>query len=268
MYRLAILITAAVALALSACRRPPDPAAPSPLKFETRQFQKLLPGCGDKEKREEPCVSFRVVYPEVVTAPSNEIRLHVNAEILAALHARDAPRGFEAEAAALIEDFNKFRDESDETSTTFYVRRTAEIRRSTAHILSIEVAAESYTGGAHPSASRSYINLHPSTGLTYTLEEILAPGAAPKLKTLAEAAFRRVRAIPPGKSIAEAGFTFPNGSFALPREWGVTENGLIFYFNPYEIAPYSEGPTELTLPWRDLREIIKSEAGLVTAPKS
>ena len=67
---------------------------------------------------------------------------------------------------------------------------------------------------------------------------------------------------------AEAGFTFPNGAFTLPRQWGATENGLIFYFNSYEIAPYSEGPTEFALPWSALREIIKPEAGLVPAPKS
>ena len=112
-----------------------DPAAPSPLRFETRQYQRLFPGCGDKEKREEPCVTFRVSYPEAIAAPTDAIRLHVNAEILAALHAKDAPHGFQAEAESLIDDFRKSREEFDDTSIAFYVRRSAEIHRSTAHIL-------------------------------------------------------------------------------------------------------------------------------------
>lgn len=268
MFRSFSVLIILLALACAGCRKPPDPAAPSPLRFETRQYQRLFPGCGDKEKREEPCVTFRVSYPEAIAAPTDAIRLHVNAEILAALHAKDAPHGFQAEAESLIDDFRKSREEFDDTSIAFYVRRSAEIHRSTAHILSIEVTDESYTGGAHPNAFRSYINLHPSTGLTLNLNELLAPEAAPKLNALAETAFRRVRGIPVGRSFSEAGFTFPNGTFTLPRQWGATENGLIFYFNSYEIAPYSEGPTEFALPWSALREIIKPEAGLVPAPKS
>ncbi|MGB9612483.1 MAG: hypothetical protein ACPL7M_16030, partial [Bryobacteraceae bacterium] len=43
------------------CRREPAPE-PAALRFETRRFERTLPGCGDPAKRPEPCVSFRVVW--------------------------------------------------------------------------------------------------------------------------------------------------------------------------------------------------------------
>ncbi len=33
----------------------------------------------------------------------------------------------------------------------------------------------------------------------------------------------------------------------------------MFYFNPYEIAPYSMGPTEILIPYDEIKNIIKED---------
>ena len=253
-------------LLLAACQRTPDSEATSPLKIETRSFQESLPGCGDKEKREAPCVTFRITYPEVMAAPAEDIRIHINAEILASLQPKDQPRGFDAESEALIREYQALKKEFPDTAITYYVRRTAEIRRDTAWILSIEVTQDSYLGGAHANSRRSYLNINPQTGVTLQLEDIIRDGASPKLAQAAERAFRQARGIPREKSLGAAGFNFPADQFALNRTWGVTRQGLIFFYNEYEIAAYSEGPTEVKIPWSELQEVIKRETGLLPRP--
>ncbi|MBP5789702.1 MAG: DUF3298 domain-containing protein [Neisseriaceae bacterium] len=50
--------------------------------------------------------------------------------------------------------------------------------------------------------------------------------------------------------------TFPFGS---SNNWRFTQNGLIFTYNPYEIAPYAYGNIELFLDKESLKGIIKDE---------
>lgn len=49
--------------------------------------------------------------------------------------------------------------------------------------------------------------------------------------------------------LADAGYWFEDGRFALADNSAVTRRGLRFRHDAYEIAPYSTGPTTLDLPW-------------------
>ena len=42
-----------------------------------------------------------------------------------------------------------------------------------------------------------------------------------------------------------------------PQNFIVGEDGITFIYNPYEIAPYTKGNTELTLSYDTLRAIMK-----------
>jgi hypothetical protein len=248
------------------CSRPIDPNAPSPLTLEKRSFQKSLPGCGDREKREEPCVSFRVEYPEVTAAPNDDVRIQINAGILAALHLKHG-ESFESEAGDLILAFEDFRRESGDSEITYYVRRTVEVLRHTAWVLSLEINDDTFTGGAHPAFERSFLNLRPQSGATIRLEELLDDDALPRLTALAERHFRRIRELPPERKLSEAGFHFDGDQFTLNRNWGVTGRGLVFYFNANEIAASLEGPTEILLPWSEVRPLLRRDAGIAPAGK-
>ncbi|WP_321475390.1 DUF3298 domain-containing protein [uncultured Paludibaculum sp.] len=252
-------------LAAVGCKRAPDAAAPSSLVFVQKKFDKSVPGCGDKQKREEPCVTFRVSWVEATSAASDQARTRINAAILASLQPMEAPRGFADEAAGVAEDYQKFHSEFPESEITYFVRRTADILLSNASMLSVEVTEEEFKGGAHPNARRTYLNMNPSTGQDLALTDLLRNGALPKLTEVAEKRFRWEREVPEGKKLSESGFTFPDDKFALSKTWGVSPRGLLFHYNAYEIAPYASGPTTVMLPWNEIRDLIKKEAGLVPA---
>ena len=57
-----------------------------------------------------------------------------------------------------------------------------------------------------------------------------------------------------GEEYAEALWTEeikPNGNFLL------SEEGIVYIFNQYEIAPYAAGVIELTIPWDEVSDILK-----------
>lgn len=252
-------------LALAGCKRTPDAAAPSPLVFVQKKFDKSLPGCGDKQKREEPCVTFRVSWVEASSASSEPARTRINAAILAALQPKEAPRGFDAEAAGVIEDYQKFQTEFPDSEITYFIRRSADILLSNASMLSVEVTEEEFRGGAHPNATRTYVNLNPATGEDIALKGVVRDGSMAALTELAEKRFRGEREIPQGKKLSEAGFTFADDKFTLSKTWGVSPRGLVFHYNAYEIAPYASGPTTVLLPWNEIKDLIRKEAGVLPA---
>lgn len=245
-----------------ACRRQTAPQ-PAGLRFETRRFERTLPGCGDPARRPEPCVSFHVVWPEAVDGGSAEARRRINAAIMAALQPLEAPRGLEAEAGSWIADYQRFRAEFPGSGITYFARRTAEISFSSAALITVDIRRDEFRGGAEPESTREFLNLSPGTGLPVELASLLEPNGMDDLRKLAEWHFRRQRQVPPDARLSEAGFAFGKDAFALPRQWGFTARGLVLHYNAGEVAPPKMGPTTILAPWNELRGIVSARTGIL-----
>jgi hypothetical protein len=210
-------------------------------------------------------MTFRVKWAEVSTAPSPEVKAKINAAIRARLQPKDAPAGFEAESAQVADEFERFHKEFPGSEITYFVRRTAEVNFSNAHLLSVEINEEDFKGGAHPNTHREYLNLAPTTGESIALSSLLVPDGLAKLTVLAEQRFRAAKEIEAGKPLSGSGYSFQDDKFALSRTWGLTGAGLVFHYNDYDIAPHALGSTTIELPWSEIRLLIRKEAGITPA---
>ncbi len=244
------------------CGKPPLANQPSPLRFETRRYERVIPGCGDVEKREQPCFSFQVVYPEVTSAPLEETRTRLNAQVRALLQPPGAQAGFEDEAAALIEKYAA-RQTLPEEQPVWFVRRTAETIHSTAAAWSLRVERTEYLGGGNAVSTYECLNLNPSSGAEIRLEDLVAKGSLGKLTALAESKFRAERKIPAGRKLSEAGYFFADDRFELPPRFLIGKQGLVFIYGPHELSPEAAGPTYLILPWAEIGPLVKRETGVV-----
>ena len=45
--------------------------------------------------------------------------------------------------------------------------------------------------------------------------------------------------------------------FHLPENIGLNDEGVIFFYNVYEIASYADGITEFTIPFSDIESLLK-----------
>ncbi|NJM64564.1 MAG: DUF3298 and DUF4163 domain-containing protein [Acaryochloris sp. RU_4_1] len=128
-----------------------------------------------------------------------------------------------------------------------------------ANLLSLQYSHYWYTGGAHPNSSRTYWNFNPQTGKPIRLSDLLVKGYAPKLNTIAEKHFRQVRKLAANESLNRAGFWFEKDQFQVNTNFVISPQGLIFFFNPYEIAPYASGSTEIQIPYTEFQNLIKDK---------
>ena len=114
----------------------------------------------------------------------------------------------------------------------------------------LSIVFEAFTDrcGAHPNSLTTYFNVRAGTGVgtEIQLEDILLPNKLGELNARAEKRFREVQKNKDMK-------------FALNRNFGISKEGLVFYFNEYELGSHADGPTKLLLPWSDLDGLLNAE---------
>jgi hypothetical protein len=114
---------------------------------------------------------------------------------------------------------------------------------------------ESYTGGAHGTSTRRYYVIDTKELRLLSLEDFFRDPRSPELRRLVYNALRSYSGLAEGRPLSEGAFFEDEPE--LSTDFFVSEKGLGFHWNPYEIASYSEGSIEITLPWQDIQALLK-----------
>ncbi len=114
-----------------------------------------------------------------------------------------------------------------------------------------------YFGGAHGSFRVAYRILDLQTGRAVSERDIFAQGyEEPVTEMLVEAIYRKYEGTEGGDDYLDSIFfsdVHPNGNVSI------SEEGLSWCFNPYEIAPYYLGNIDVTLSWAQLSGYLSNE---------
>ncbi|MEH0154732.1 DUF3298 and DUF4163 domain-containing protein [Limibacter armeniacum] len=124
-------------------------------------------------------------------------------------------------------------------------------------MLSLEFNYYEFTGGVHGIQYVIYRNFDPATGTIITLEELIPAHNRELLLQKAEQYFRDSRNLGNNDDLKSAGYWFDDSKFRLPNNFTFEKGNLVFLYNPYEIAPYSEGKIVFFIPEYELQEILK-----------
>ena len=79
----------------------------------------------------------------------------------------------------------------------------------------------------------------------------------PAVTWIADRIFRSGRMIPDTADLRKHGFWFKDGRFHLSQNVGLTKTGVMSYFNPTEVAPYSTGGILVALPLHEIGPYLK-----------
>ncbi len=114
-----------------------------------------------------------------------------------------------------------------------------------------------YEGGAHGINQQITMNFEAKTGRHLTLADIFASGYEQPLKNVLLKALKNKTGCSTLNALHDKGYLysmdmFPSENFIL------SEETITFIYNPYEIAPYAMGSTELIIPFSDVENILKN----------
>jgi hypothetical protein len=123
------------------------------------------------------------------------------------------------------------------------------------YMLCLEYLKYAYSGGAHGMTNISYDIIYLDNGQLLTYSDIFIEGSDQQLSEILTSQLRNDYGIPDDVKLSEAGFFVeevePN------RNIYVTGNGVGFLYNSYEIAPYSQGATNIFLEFKQIRDLVK-----------
>lgn len=119
-----------------------------------------------------------------------------------------------------------------------------------------------YMGGAHGLETRNYYNFDLKTGKLITEKDLFKKNFEPALadlikKRIVEESKESKDSLESEPIISLEDTDFWTDSIKPNGNFYITDEGINYVFNPYEIAPYYMGQTEVTLPYNRLTGLLK-----------
>jgi Protein of unknown function (DUF3298) len=111
-----------------------------------------------------------------------------------------------------------------------------------------------FTGGQHDLYDHIYLNYDNDNHQLITLNSQLKPGTQNQLKVIAGRIFRTNEGLTPEQELD--GYFFEDEKFDLPVNFTITNKGLLFFYDYYEIKPFAAGITKLLIPFAALKDIV------------
>jgi len=202
----------------------------------------------------ESCTHVEVEYPVFTDAkmsPANRFINHRLADIMGYGDAEsDSLVDLKKAAQHIIDDYADFKKDFPDSPQIWNLSSMTHVIYENKELVSLKMLTESYMGGAHGSLMISYLNFDRETGKSVNLFSEIADTV--RFKALAEEKFRKKRHLTPGADLEKAGFWFPDNKFSLPANIGMDAHGYLLHYNPYEVAPYSMGPTDIVIGFNEL----------------
>lgn len=230
--------------------------ATSSLSYEDKNLKvESVEGC----QPEQPCALFDVSYPlfnGLEAGVANTIQRDI--EVILSMGDPEAEdKSLQQIADEFISNYKEFVAEVPEGNMGWYYSGKVQVNVLSDTLISLAVNLEYFTGGAHGGRETYFLNVDPKSGAQYKLANFLKPGYEKFLTETGERSFRRVRELPDTASYRNNSFEFTDDKFALNSNYGFTRDGLIFYYNNYEIGPYAAGPTEILIPYSEVKDWLK-----------
>jgi hypothetical protein len=252
-----VLSVACIALALSSCNLKKEESKPVvPVSFEMKAVNVQSPGGCVSDTA--VCARYAVTYPVfhgLDSLAAKRIQQKIDSAITLG-YAEGKLQTIEENGNVFVEQFESFKRETPDLTMGWSFEGKIEVQLLTDTLISLSVNTNDFTGGAHPNASRIFINTRPE-GTSVKLDNVLKPGYQSVLAQEGEKAFRAERKLTADASLSENFFEFENDQFKLTDNYGFTATGIEFYFNSYEIAPYAAGPTRVFIPYTSIKDWLK-----------
>ncbi|QHL88007.1 DUF4163 domain-containing protein [Nibribacter ruber] len=158
-------------------------------------------------------------------------------------------------ADQFMEQQAKFRKDFPDAAVRagWYLTVSSKPLHQTDSLVSLQIKHEGYSGGAHGYAMTT-LQTFDNTGHALKITELVTDTV--QLRKLVEQEFRKVRKLP-ATSFRRQGFYTQRGRLPFPQNAALTLEGLLLYYNAYEVNAYAFGPTQLVLPYAQLQTLLK-----------
>ena len=118
-----------------------------------------------------------------------------------------------------------------------------------------EVSSSEYTGGAHGMYSNRYYTIDLSNWKKIGLDDIFQPDSSDALSSILLNRLMKQLNVSSPDSLLELGY-FDTEDIMATENFYLTDTGICWVYNPYEIACYATGQTSIEIPFKEIDSYI------------
>ena len=254
-----ILIFAAL-LVLSACNLDEGNKQKVGINSDTLAFtydtiKYRAPDCGNKA--DSACSVALIIYPKFI---SQKVLNDTLAQKLMSAGFNSPEKKPDTSLQSFADNFIKgyVKDNPKQYSPEMFytLNITADSVRQYPGLTTLRIDGYIYQGGAHGASSTTFVNWDTKNNRPVKLSDILINGYSEKLSVVGEAIFRKQEKLSDTSSLAHDYF-FKDNRFALNENYHITQLGIRFLYNQYEIKPYAAGTTQLLIPYENIKSLLR-----------
>lgn len=248
-----------VSALLFSCSQEEEEQKPPPLSYTYQTVERFHPNCKDEDP-DNGCMELTYTFPAFSDGDDlpvkDTLRKAVSDFIFDSTGKALSKSSFDELARNWFSFYDSTLTTLPDYDLTWEQRMRVSLIHRTSTYLSVEFAENEFTGGTHGNEIRIYRMYGIPSGEQLTLSDILKEGKRDQLAVVAEPVFREQKKFPDDAEYDERDYFFREGQFSLNENYALTEKGLLFHYNPYEIAPYSEGATRLLLAYGKIDSLL------------
>ena len=139
---------------------------------------------------------------------------------------------------------------------SYYKNIECGVERYVNQLLTFRMHYEEYTGGAHGIYATTFLNINLANLSPIHLNNLFKADCANELTELLWKQLALDNNVPGRKELEEIGFGSV-GDLVPTDNFCIGQDGITFYYNVYEIAPYVMGPSAITLPYESISHLLK-----------
>ncbi len=230
------------------------------IQFGYKKYEKKFGLC---DSSGSDCASIALEYPEIKHAHNSFVKDSITNYIMNSLLSNyfntKKTKSLDEMAGVFFKDYEKMQKEFSDYTLPWDITSSISVIYNDKSIISLQSEFYRFLGGAHGNSGVYFANFNLQNGKQLSLSDVLISGYEKDLNSIGEKLFRKDKNMKSDENLEEAGFWFEDNTFALNENFGIKSDGLVFYFNSYEIAPYAMGPTEILIPFGVITGLIKHD---------
>jgi len=220
-------------------------------KYEYKIVKERASDCGTKP--DSGCTIAKITYPEFNNTQT--LNKTVKQKILDLFGVNSTSTTIESYAKSFITNYEVDTSEEKKGGHFFTLKIDANVLREDSSLTTVYISGTEYVGGGHDADRFLLVNWNTKSSKTIKLDDIFIDGYHEKLIQIAERIFRKNEKLSDTASLKN--YLFEKGIFTLNNNFLITPTGITFLYNEYEVKPYTEGTTQIDIPYSQIASLLR-----------
>lgn len=230
------------------------------IQYGMKKFERTFGSC---DSTDTGCAKILFEFPEIKYAYTESVKDSISRQIQNTLLSNYTVgvniNSLDSLSELFSSDYQDMSKDFPGYNLPWELNNTISIIYNDNSVVSLQSEFYHFTGGAHGNSGVYFTNFNSEDGGKLALSDLLIPDYRRELNLTAEKIFRNQNNILPDEDLEAAGYWFEGNKFSLNDNFAIKNDGLVFYFNSYEIAPYAMGPTEILIPYKEMKNLVKKD---------